>query len=320
MRDADTQAAINAAAAASPVLQHRVEGRVLLVDGDALAYTCAGSDSCSPGRARANLLDRVAKARALSGADTVEILLTGRGSPKGGRYKVATVKPYQGQRSSGRRPRQWEFLRGLLETGEVPFPVVTTETLEADDLFMVRSHKLGAENVVIHTQDKDMRMVPGWHVAWGDFALTFLPAGTVLHEFNGKVYGETWFWLQMLHGDTADNIPGLPGFVDGLYATGPNKGLPKVVRCGEKSALCRKVLELAREGYHSALYTTVRDGYVSYYGKADASDRMLEQAVLLYMRHSAVDPLCVLEGPGYLAPYANEFKGAAQRLRETLCA
>lgn len=307
-------AAIDAAAAASPVLQRLVPGRVLLVDGDALAYTCAGSDSCTPGQARANLLDRVAKARALSGADTVEILLTGSGSPKGGRYAFATVKPYQGQRSSGRRPVQWRYLRDLLESGQLPYPVTTTETQEADDLFHVRSYQLGADKVAIHTQDKDLRSVPGWHITWDDFHLTFLPTDTLLHEFNGKVYGAAWFWLQMLHGDTADNIPGLPGFVGGVYASGPHKGKPKVVRCGPNSSLCKQVLEEARQGINP--YPAVLGGYQSYYGE-DAHRHLLEQALLLYMQHTPFQD-AVLTGRGFLAPYAATYRPLFEDMKKEI--
>lgn len=288
----DFASAVQAAAGSSPHRVYKTQGRVLLVDGDALAYTCAGSDYCSPGQARANLVNKVNQAKHASGADSVKLLLTARNSHKGHRYAIARVKPYQGQRSSGRRPKNWQYLRDLLEQGGVPFDIESTADLEADDLFHHYSAARGAENVVIHTQDKDMRMVPGWHLRWDDNDLCFLKPGVFRMEHGGKVFGHAWFWMQCLHGDTADNIPGLPWYYDGVYASGPNKGAPKPVRCGDKSTA---VKGLALRTDDRGAYGVVRTLYEDCYGE-DAGLHLLEQACLLWMRRtpSALD--CTLPG------------------------
>ena len=57
-------------------------GRVLLVDGDGLAYYCAGKDGSSVGDARRALNDKVESAARLVSAERVVILLTGSGSHK----------------------------------------------------------------------------------------------------------------------------------------------------------------------------------------------------------------------------------------------
>ncbi len=77
------------------------------------------------------------------------------------------------------------------------------------------------DNVVIYTQDKDMRMLPGRHLDWVSHRLHTVsyscamdgPVEVLDSVFSEKQYGPKWFWLQMLHGDTADNIPGLPRYV-----------------------------------------------------------------------------------------------------------
>lgn len=264
-------------------------GRVALVDGDGLAYTQAGPTGTSAGQAKTNLMSKLDAVRRATGADEVRILLTEKGSHKGHRYAVATVKPYQGQRSSGRRPDQWEYLRGVMEDSDAVggCPVVRTNGAEADDLFAMYSHRLGYENVVIVTQDKDMRMVPGWHMTWDEHRMVCVEPGDDL-VFLDKQYGMRWFWLQMLHGDTADNIPGLPKYIN-------EKGKPALI--GEVTA--RKVLA----GVPLIdLFHRVFDLYHGWY-KGDAPLHMLEQGILLWMRRKPSDVFDVCNPQyGPLAP------------------
>jgi hypothetical protein len=284
--------AIAAEGLASPMIQKRTEGRILLVDGDALAYTAAGSDDCSPGQARANLVTKVQQAARASGSDEIKLLLTARNSHKGHRYAIARGKPYQGQRSSGRRPKNWQYLRDLLEQGGVPFEIESTAVLEADDLFHHHSVYRGAEHTVIYTQDKDMRMVPGYHLNWDDNDLHFLPPEVFRKEHRGKVYGHAWFWQQLLHGDTADNIPGLPWFYDGFYASGTNKGGVKTARCGEKS---NAVKGLAFQHNNQRAFQYCMNLYEDVYG-GRAAVEILEQACLLWMRRTPSVLDCTLPG------------------------
>lgn len=249
-------------------------GRIALVDGDGLAYTQAGPDGTTREQARQNLANKLSAVRRATGAEEVRILVTGAGSHKGHRYAVATVKPYQGQRSSGRRPEQWEYLRGVLDTNEVMgCPVMTTMVAEADDLFSYLSHKHGAENVVIVTQDKDLRMVPGWHLTWDDHMMVFCGEGENL-VYREKQYGQRWFWLQMLHGDTADYIPGLPKYIN-------EKGKPSLI--GEVTA--GKVLAgLSNDGCAEVVESLYRGWYGAGYRV-----HLMEQGILLWMRRKPVD-------------------------------
>lgn len=296
-------AAIAAAAESNPMHAGNdapVPGRVLLVDGDALCYACAGNDDTDAAQARINLLSRVDRAKRGSRSESVRILVTGRGSHKGHRYAIATVKPYQGQRSSSRRPKNWEYLRGLVEGGVPNYPTEVTAVAEADDLFSKYSHELGATNVVIHTQDKDMRMVPGWHQTWEDFALTFVPEGTWAHRFHDKLYGRAWFWHQMLHGDDADYIPGLPEFADGtLYSKShPLRGQLKFMKCGEKTAQSL-LADCANEAEARAKVISL---YSTFYG-ADTDAAILEQGILLWMRQRPGDVFDVCNEGNPLAGY-----------------
>ena len=264
-----------------PVVHHRT----LLVDGDGLCYYCAGNDDTDIGTARRNLIDKVKRAAELVGAGQIKILVTGAGSHKGHRYALARVKPYQGQRAGSRRPKNWQGLRDLLDTGFPGVEIETTYTAEADDLFGFYAYN-DPDNTVILTQDKDMRMLPGTHLDWVTNRVHVVEHGlaTVRQEhimynrtvvdsvFNDKQYGPKWFWLQMLHGDTADNIPGLPKYMPHLT--------DKLKPVGEVTA--NKLLE-GTAFAHGNFGAEVAWRYNSFYGKR-ALVEMLEQACLLWMR------------------------------------
>ena len=282
--DSPFASAIAAAASASPMGAGAVPiipGRILLVDGDGLAYYCAGKDDSDAGEARRNLVSKIKKAAELVSAERVVVLLTNSGSTKGGRYAIARVKPYQGQRANSRRPTNWQALRDYMEGGRFPYEVHGTSLAEADDLFGWYAYNW-PDDVVIYTQDKDMRMLPGRHLDWVthrmhkvDYTLSPCRERERMYnvvaqssEFNDKQYGPRWFWMQMLHGDTADYIPGLP-----KYQAKP--GVFKPV--GEVTA--GKLLE----GMDADLPRTVAALYQGYYGDRWLVE-MLEQACLLWMR------------------------------------
>jgi len=241
-----------------------LHGRTLYLDGDGLAYYCAGNDETTVAEARSRVSEKVEGMRRASGAGKVTILLTGSGGHKGHRYAVARVKPYQGQRANSRRPKNWQALREMLEQGLFGDEVKTFHDREADDAFGQYGHADPA-NTVHGTQDKDMRMVPGWHIDWKDNRMFYLPPDAYEATFNDKLYGLKWFWSQMLQGDTADFIPGLP------------KAYGKL--CGEVGAA--KILAGTSNNAEAA--NAVAHAYKSHYAERWLTE-MLEQAVLLWMR------------------------------------
>lgn len=277
----------------------KIPNRILLVDGDGLCYYCAGNDDTDVGTARANLISKVKRAAELVGAEHIKILVTGAGSHKGHRYAIARVKPYQGQRAGSRRPKNWEALRELLATGFNGVEIETTYTAEADDLFGWYAYNY-PDDVVILTQDKDMRMLPGVHLDWvtnrihkvehslTDMRHEYRMYNRKVHDsvFNDKQYGPRWFWLQMLHGDTADHIPGLPKHVI--------EGKAKPVGEVTASKLLDTWARTVGEGHHDV----VSYWYFSYYGDRWLVE-MLEQACLLWMRRipEKWDDCCDEGGP-----------------------
>lgn len=296
-----------AAGEASPMSNGPVSlipGRVLLADGDGLAYYCAGNDETDPSKARQTLRDKLASAKRACGAETVKVLLTGRGSHKGHRYAIARTKPYQGQRKSGRRPKNWEHLRDYMEQ---EYPDCVTNTAEADDLFGRFAASL--PDVVIYTQDKDMRMVPGWHLNWLTHLLYYVQPGQFAQNHAEETWGEKWFWLQMLHGDTADNIPGL-----------------EYIRVSkDKTKLCGPVTaEAVLSGVtnREQAFDTVAKLYSEAYEK-EWADKFLEQAILLWMRNdlgsnwaNVMEPGNPLHGLWKLKECIPAFNTMCARVRE----
>lgn len=280
-------AAIAAAAAGAPMVQAQVPtvpGLTVHVDGDYLAYYASGNDETDAGTARLNALGLIDYFKARVGADKVVVHNTARGCHKGERYLVATVKPYQGQRDSGRKPKNHGYLQEWLMNYEGPaFASKTWSSREADDGFGACSHfAIGQQPgyAALATADKDMRMLPGLHVTWKTGQVTRVDPGaySVIGE-DGKQYGLKWFWLQMLQGDTADNCPGLEFTFMQTVPGAPER----MVKVGEKTA---EKLLAGCSTTDEAGYTVLQHYMRGYRGQGPevAFDRFCEQAALMWMR------------------------------------
>lgn len=264
------------------VLPAKVPGRELHIDGDYAAYFCAGNDDTAPGIARRVTVERFEGMAAKCGAEKIIVHLTASGSDKGLRYFAATVKPYQAQRKGSRKPKNWQYLRDFLETYDGDrFRVKVWQNREADDgIALCAYHGIKSGNpIVIATRDKDMRMLPGIHMDWMSQridAVVPLDTFSVKGEFTELQYGYKWLLLQLLQGDTADNIPGL----ERVVINGKTK------QVGEKTAedMLSIVDGLCITDQLAAAWSIVEDAYESYYGETWA-ERMAEQLCLLYMRH-----------------------------------
>lgn len=263
-------------AALLPVL----DSTELHIDGDYCAYYFSGNDDTSFGDARSNMVKTLQMVRRVAGAGGRSVIhLTAPGSHKGHRFAIATVKPYQGQRDSSRRPKNWQAMREWLE-GSVggliadTFSVKVWDDREADDgvavaaRYAISTGKLPA----IFSRDKDFRMIPGRHVSWSTLeVIETKPDTWAKLDEDGNVYGQKFFWLQMLMGDSADAIPGLPK----VPAAQP--GTFKA--CGPKCA--EEVLMFTENGTQA--FAKVRDLYKEFYGQAWAP-AFAEQAALLWLR------------------------------------
>lgn len=222
---------------------------------------------------------------------------------RGGRTEIATVLPYQGNRVGVQTEEKLQRIRELREfIAEIRTDTMTGiawRNQEADDgLCQIQFKNFDS---VITSQDKDLRMVEGWHYIAKTNEFWYTDAFGELQIRDDKVWGcgTKWFWAQMLMGDRVDNIPGL----EKLSGAMANKYLPVKTSagrtpkpCGEKTAY--KVLLNADTDKNC--FNNVFECYESWYG-IDASARFLEQAILLWIRRqeSALDVMNFLTPLGF---------------------
>lgn len=260
--------------AEAPLVQ-MVPGMTLHADGDYFAYACAGDDECPPYKARDHVINRLFTAQQQAGAQHVLVHLSARNTNKGQRGLVSTVKPYQGQRVGSRKPRNWQYLRDFLEG--LP-NILSSSHREADDSIAERLYAANGRDAT-YTADKDMRMLPGLHLDWATYRKTFVPPGSFdVIGVDGLQFGHKWFWLQMLQGDTADNIPGLEKCVS---------------PCGSRTD-CGPVTAGLLLGYATnseEALAAVAEQYRLCYGDSTWADRFVEQAMLLWLRKHPDAPL-----------------------------
>lgn len=205
-----------------------VPGRIAQIDGDALAYmvaaTCEGTsfEECKITFDQA-LVNRMG----MCAADKARVHLTG--GNKGNRFDIAVLKEYQGNRAGKVKPkwlaqlRQW--MQGRYVGGDIL--CVMNENQEADDGMAQANYaaiQAGTPHLsIIHADDKDLTMCSGFHCNWRTGEITEVYGyGSIRLDDSGSTkkingFGTSFFWAQMLTGDTADNIPGLPA-IKGRYA------------------------------------------------------------------------------------------------------
>lgn len=175
-----------------------------------------------------------------------------RGYLSGGlnfRTDIAVTKPYKGHRPD-RKPVHYDELTSFITDN---FDVEVVTGAEADDAMGVEQVKDGDLATVICTIDKDLNMIPGWHYNWNKGCKYYVDDWSA----------DMWFWVQMLTGDAADNIPGVPKI-------GP-------VTAGKLLMPCSTNKEC---------YEVIHNEYKKAYGVNDYEDVIEEQAQLLWIKRS----------------------------------
>jgi hypothetical protein len=164
------------------------------------------------------------------------------------RDRVAVTLPYKGNRDrSHRRAYEDEIREFIMAT----WPTTVSEDEEADDLLGIAQTKYGPEQSVIISLDKDLDQIPGLKYNFlHDVRYTVTDAQATLN-----------FHLQLLMGDSTDNITGLPGIGKGKA----NKALHGLEDPAEQLNECARMYQI-----HS--------------GKEDWEKYMLEMGQLLWIR------------------------------------
>lgn len=189
------------------------------------------------------------------------------------RYEVGITKPYKGTRKN---PKPFHFYNIVAYMMAMYDVVIATDGLEADDAICIAQKKAikNGEETTICSRDKDLRICEGWHYSWEcGRQLSMGPHqtdvfGSLGRKKNGDVfgYGLKFFFYQLLCGDAADNIPGLPG----VGTVGAYKAIVNTVD-------------------HAEAFSVVRDMYKEKLGD-ESKTYFLEQAQLLWMRHADNEP------------------------------
>ena len=194
-----------------------VPGRVAHIDGDFLAYQVSAHPDITMEHCENNSVAGAERLRKRAGAESMVLHLTARHSNKGGRRLAAIQADYQATRKS-EKPRYLEATRQFLRDS---LGGKYWTDREADDGMGEAAweawRKGHPELHVTISKDKDLRMLPGQHMEWDTGRLirltdTFGFIGLDNSKTSTKLvgYGTKFFWAQLLMGDTADNIKGLP--------------------------------------------------------------------------------------------------------------
>lgn len=192
------------------------------------------------------VMNKIKEACHLSDFD-IEVCLSPWGS-KTFRHRIATTRPYKGNRKKEHRPTYEKELRDYL-IGKWQTTVADDE--EADDLLAIKATAAGPDEAIIITIDKDLDQVPGLKYNFTkDEAYTVTEAQATYN-----------FHMQLLTGDATDNIVGLPGI-------GPGK-----------AAKALHGLETEEEQF-----AEVCRMYQIHSGKEDWQEYLREQGRLLYIR------------------------------------
>lgn len=206
-----------------------VPGRVAHIDADFMCYQVSAEtrDELDGIKPRKSLDDMKYNAQRglehlmrITGSTSYVAHITPSGSNKGNRDVLALTKGYQANRKDKAKPEHLSTIRTFIGE-ELPSAVHLDQ--EADDGMAQANYNATDSNLsVIVSKDKDLRMVPGLHWDFDDECIVDVddPFGSIWVDRTKKSakvlgWGTKFFWAQLLMGDTADNISGLPCDPDG---------------------------------------------------------------------------------------------------------
>lgn len=204
------------------VIEHRdypamVPGRVLNIDGDFLAYQVSADNEKPLEDMMHNHDVAVETLRLLAGAERAVSHLTCSTGDKGNRYKIAIQKEYQANRKGKEKPEHLHTIKNWMVRDRGAINHVHQEADDGLAQANVNAIRNGTPELsVLVSKDKDLQMVPGYHLDWTEgtieivdgFGHIELDRSKSSPKITGKGYA--YFFCQLLTGDTADNIQGLP--------------------------------------------------------------------------------------------------------------
>jgi DNA polymerase-1 len=252
-----------------------VKGRVAHIDADFIAYIAAADrrdelDGIVPMRTldqkKKQVISILTMNMKMVGATEYVAHITPEGSNKGGRAELCKGKPYQANRKENRgnvKPADLDAIRAFI--GEELNSIVHLDQ-EADDGMCQANYaaiQAGTPELsVIISKDKDLRMCPGLIYDFDTEEIidnsenTFGYIWVDRTKSSAKVlgWGTKFFWCQVLMGDTADNIPGLPKYTrekDGKsMSCGPVTAYKLLEDCNSDKECFERVKHLYSNSQH----------------------------------------------------------------------
>jgi len=166
----------------------------LAVDADIVAYRCSFACEAEPVSVLHRTIDDFLNYMAVdSGVSDMTLYLTGKDNF---RYKVATTRPYKGNRKKSTKPEHLQASRDYMVK---KYKAMVVDGYEADDA--IATHMTIDPQTAHCGIDKDIKQIAGWHYNF------------VKKEWDEVTPDEAalLLWRQVLSGDSTDNIPGLKG-------------------------------------------------------------------------------------------------------------
>lgn len=168
--------------------------RIVHIDGDIIVYSvgfASNDDHISFAKHSVKvLINRIVRE---TDADEFVVHLTGKDNF---RDDLATIQGYKANRKDTPKPVHYKELRSYIE---VKYKAHVAEGQEADDTMGILATIDDGDTHIIATLDKDLNMIPCWHYNWRKDELF-----EVVQPDADK-----FFIVQLLTGDSTDNIPGL---------------------------------------------------------------------------------------------------------------
>ena len=173
---------------------------IALLDSDIYAYRAAAACENEDELQAKRSVDSLIINTLMCGVDKCgyvdewKLFLTGKGNF---RNDIAVTVPYKGNRADKVKPQHLAALRKHLMQ---EWKADMSDGQEADDSIAIEATKLG-DNGVIVSLDKDLDQVAGWHYNFVKKEAYYI----------SEAEGLLRLYMQILTGDTADNIVGLRG-------------------------------------------------------------------------------------------------------------
>jgi DNA polymerase-1 len=164
-----------------------------LVDGDIVAFRCVSSkDPLTEQEVEQRIEFSMNQILSQSNATQYDVYLTGNNN-----FRKKINPEYKANRKDKERPEHLNYARDVLTN---IWGAMVCNGYEADDALGISQDKENGTTIIC-TIDKDLDQIPGLHFNW---------VRGEMYEVS-ELEGLQFFYKQVLIGDRADNIIGVPG-------------------------------------------------------------------------------------------------------------